>query len=65
MLQNGGMGLMGGIGGGGMGGMDGMAPPLQMGGAVGAPIGPSLGGLPGHDSRPPSSVKVFVGQIGR
>jgi hypothetical protein len=54
---------MGGMGG-GMGGMDGgMAPPMQMGGAM-APIGPSTAG--GHDhNRPPSSVKVFVGQIGR
>ena len=54
--------MMGGMGG-GLGGMDGgMPPPMQMG--VMAPIGPSTAG--GHDhNRPPSSVKVFVGQIGR
>jgi hypothetical protein len=59
----GGMGAMG-------GGMDGgMAGPI--GGGMGA-VGPSMGavgggvsGPPAPHERPPSSVKVFVGQIGR
>jgi hypothetical protein len=63
------MGGMGAMGGGMDGGMSG-----PMGGGLGA-IGPSMGamgvqgggvsGPPASHERPPSSVKVFVGQIGR
>jgi hypothetical protein len=65
-LQNGGMGMMGAMG----GGMDGgMAGPMGGGmGAVGASVGVVGGGVsgpPAAHERPPSSVKVFIGQIGR
>ncbi len=61
MWQNGGMGMMGGNGmmvgpmGGGMGAID-----PSMGAVGGGASGP-----PAVHERPPSSVKVFVGQIGR